>query len=85
MEQPLKVPEGKVQGGWSETSSSGTWGEDKRQWTQTGTQEELESSGYQEAFLDCAGYGAQVAQRDGGISSLDIVKSHLDSVLCNLF
>ena len=55
--------------------------QDKRQWTQTGTQEV--PSDHEEAFACCLVDGAlaKVAHGGGGLSALVVFKSHQDMVL----
>lgn len=65
-----QIPEGRVQRGWIQALFSGTQCQDKRQWTQSRTQEV--HSDHQAVLPCCLGDGApaQAAQKGYGVSSL---------------
>jgi len=73
-----------MQRGWSQALFSNVQGQEKMQWSQTGTQEV--SFEHQEALLChvCNGALAQAAQGGCGVSSSGISKSQLNVVLTSL-
>jgi len=70
--------------GWGWTLISGVQRQDKGQWAQTEAQEV--PSEHDEELLQSEGDGAleQAAQRGCRVSFLEIFKTRLDKVLCNL-